>query len=185
MDFKCPHCGKVLSESPQELARNGFMVLCPRCLSTFEPAGIDREAIEALAKESDNAKSNATQAANEPQQTTTYCHNCGCKLPVGMKLNYCPACGCKLQLTPEAHPLTPATEEPRANQLATKAPTEPSATNGQEARHRLPLVRYLPLEQMPAYADAPLSPQFERNGRIAIALLAFVMVVLLIGIFCG
>ena len=50
MNFKCPQCGKTLSVTHAELARNGCRVVCPQCLTDFEPEGIDRQAIARMAK---------------------------------------------------------------------------------------------------------------------------------------
>lgn len=46
MNLSCPHCGKNVSISPEELAVTGGVVICPQCLAQFVAEGVDLPKIE-------------------------------------------------------------------------------------------------------------------------------------------
>lgn len=168
MNFKCPQCGKTLSVTHAELARNGCRVVCPQCLTDFEPEGIDRQAIARMAKP---AKPN--EAKPKPAPKPAYCHECGQPLPA-LGLRYCPYCGHSLAI---AKTIVEAARQP-------SAPLEPVGPAQQpeqpaEASPRRPL--YIPLRQLGEprhYTDGPASVAFRIVACVLIAVLAAIFVAL-------
>ncbi len=128
MELRCPHCGKILNLSIEELAASGKMVVCPQCLGEFVAHGVEVAARRAAPKKPDPSPKPAGAQA-------VFCHNCGRQLPV-RGLNYCPFCGSSLHFSqpkpseedaptpkkeeeqrPQARPASPAAEKPLATTL--------------------------------------------------------------------
>ncbi len=162
MNFKCPQCGKTLTVTHAELARNGCRVVCPQCLTDFEPEGIDRQAIARMAKPA------APKAPKPDTPKPAFCHECGRELPA-RDLRYCPYCGHSLAIA-EAAPQQPP-EPPVAPQPEQSVPPE--------AGPRRPL--YIPLrpagEPRP-YIDGPASVAFRIVASVLIVALAAAFVAL-------
>lgn len=162
MNFKCPHCGKTLTVTHAELARNGCRVVCPQCLTDFEPDGIDRQAIARMAKPA------APKAPKRAAPKPAFCHECGQPLPAS-GLRYCPYCGHSLLALDEAAQQPP--EPPVAPQPEQPVPPE--------AEPRRPL--YIPLRpagEPRRYIDGPASVAFRIVACVLIAVLAAAFVAL-------
>lgn len=164
MNFKCPQCGKTLSVTHAELARNGCRVVCPQCLTDFEPDGIDRQAIARMAKPA---------AHREEPPKPAFCHECGQRLP-GSGLRYCPYCGHSLALD-KPKPAPPEAAKPEPAMPPPVAPPVPEAATGP----RRPL--YIPLRlgsESQRYIDGPASAAFRIVACMLIAALAATFVAL-------
>ncbi len=171
MNFKCPQCGKSLTVTHAELARNGCRVVCPQCLTDFEPDGIDRQAIARMAKPAE-----PTEAEPKPAPKPVYCHECGQPLPA-LGLHYCPYCGHSLDI---AETLVNASRQP-TEPMEPESPAQPLEQPSQppEAGPRRPL--YIPLRPVGEprrYIDGPASVAFRMVACVLIAVLAAAFVAL-------
>ena len=88
MELRCPHCGKVLNVSIEEIAMNDRAVICPQCLGEFIAHDVD---ISGVVLPEKKKKAAAVPAAS------AFCHQCGRQLP-SEDLNFCPFCGASLKL---------------------------------------------------------------------------------------
>lgn len=173
MKLRCPHCGKVLEMSLEELAANHRVVVCPQCLGEFVATDVDVPAAP------------APQPAAQPQGGPTpvamnktdyaYCPNCGQPLPAH-RLNFCPFCGHTLNLNaqPQAQPQQPdAPAQPQAepqSQATHSAPPRPRNQLAHTRRYYHPELKSVRLEEQPA------SPAVRRVCYVIIALLALLFV---------
>lgn len=114
MEFRCPHCGKVLQLSVAELKASGGVVICPQCVSEFRLSDSDLKAAADAERE---------QVIAEPAQPTpaapidaAFCHHCGKQLPA-RGLNFCPFCGSPLAFKKKeekaSKPATPSAPAPQ------------------------------------------------------------------------
>lgn len=110
MQIRCPHCAKLITMTPEELASEGGRVVCPKCLTEFNP-GVDLTGVK---------PSHAQQARparqQQPQAVVQFCPSCGKRLPAA-GLNFCPFCGSTLTFgqapAPAESPAPAAYAQPR------------------------------------------------------------------------
>lgn len=82
MKIACPHCGKNMDISGEELATRDNMVVCPQCLLEFTVEGVKLPA---------NRKKQADDAR------VAVCPNCGRELHSLDEMRFCYFCGASLQ----------------------------------------------------------------------------------------
>ncbi len=91
MELRCPHCGKLLAMSLQELASSNGVVVCPQCLGEFKAQHVDLSGIKP-SRPRRQAPKPGRASTTQAVVAAVYCHHCGKRLPAA-QLNYCPYCG--------------------------------------------------------------------------------------------
>ena len=135
MNFKCPQCGKTLSVTHAELARNGCRVVCPQCLTTFKaPHFDDDDDDDELPPPIPVRKSKSQPAPRKPQPAprksdaeVRYCNRCGAPLPAGKTV--CPACA-KPKPAPKRPTAVPVKKTPARRVTPKKGSGQPTSKWG-------------------------------------------------------
>lgn len=98
MNLSCPHCGKNVSISPEELAVTGGVVICPQCLAQFVAEGVDLPKVER------HEPAPVASAEHDNRGTERFCYGCGKELPDHQGLRFCPFCGVPLLANEQSQP---------------------------------------------------------------------------------
>ncbi len=138
MNLTCPHCGKGLSISHDELVVCRGVVICPQCLTEFVADGVELPEPEAVAQVYPKPAVLEVQSHGGER----FCYGCGRELPHHEGLRYCPFCGIALlsnqQVTPAAETAPKATvSNPSATAplSATKSESKPKASSSNAYRY--------------------------------------------------
>lgn len=136
----CPHCGKEVNMSLEELASCGNQVVCPQCLHEFVPEGYELQ--EPRQKGQKPVEANVQSLPH-----VLFCHSCGEKLPAA-DLRFCPYCGTGLFSNRETQSTTTgptADYSPASNRQAaarSEATVVERDVEQQDYRlHKVPLIR--------------------------------------------
>lgn len=117
MNLSCPHCGKNVSISPEELAVTGGVVICPQCLAQFAAEGVDLPKVER------HEPAPVASAEHDNRGSERFCYGCGKELPDHQGLRFCPFCGVPLLANEQSQPA----REPVVATVATQPRTAVSA----------------------------------------------------------
>lgn len=98
MNLSCPHCGKNVSISPEELAVTGGVVICPQCLAQFVAEGVDLPKVER------HEPAPVASAEHDNRGSERFCYGCGKELPDHQGLRFCPFCGVPLLANEQSQP---------------------------------------------------------------------------------
>ena len=119
MNLTCPHCGKGLSISHDELVVCRGVVICPQCLTEFVADGVELPEPEAVAQVDPKPAVLEVQSHGGER----FCYGCGRELPHHEGLRYCPFCGVPLLANEQSQPA----REPVVATVATQPRTAVSA----------------------------------------------------------
>ena len=111
MNLSCPHCGKNVSISPEELAVSNGVVICPQCLAQFAAEGVDLPQVQ----RHEPATATVTEPVRDEGTAERFCYGCGKELPNHQGLRFCPFCGVPLLSNEQPQPAKEATAVPAAS----------------------------------------------------------------------
>lgn len=174
MNLSCPHCGKGLSISHDELMVCRGVVICPQCLTEFVAEGVELPEPE---PESPVAPGPALPEV-QTHGGERYCYGCGKELPHHEGLRFCPFCGVALLSNQQAAASTSPVQvaavqrqsvsEPQAAKSETKSKSSSSSQSPNA-------YRYVPKVFSKELRPEPPSLRFK--------IIAYFIVVVLVAIF--
>ena len=174
MNLSCPHCGKNVSISPEELAVTGGVVICPQCLAQFVAEGVDLPKVER------HEPAPVASAEHDNRGSERFCYGCGKELPDHQGLRFCPFCGVPLLANEQSQPA----REPVVATVATQPRTAVSAkASGSKSSSKLSsssssntnAYRYVPNVYSKELPPEPPSLRFK--------ILAYSIIMVLLAIF--
>ncbi|MGN0214130.1 MAG: hypothetical protein ACI4AH_04895 [Muribaculaceae bacterium] len=162
MKYKCPHCGKEVELSDDELNSQGNVIVCPCCLSEYVG---DPSKPHTNHQTTQQYSYGNTLPGVAMQTTVTHCQYCGAQL--SGTCNFCPICGYRLK-----------TGNTNATQQHSQA--RPAHTTTQQPQQiRQPIPRQVPY--MPSYRHADFGQMRKPVGRSKKApFLAYLIIVALV-----
>lgn len=174
MNLTCPHCGKGLNISHDELVVCRGVVICPQCLTEFVAEGVELPEPEPESP----VESGPVVLEVQSHGGERYCYGCGKELPHHEGLRFCPFCGVALLSNQQAAASSAASvqmasaPEPRATVKAgskSRATSSPSSSSSSNA------YRYVPKVFSKELRPEPPSLRFK--------VIAYTIVVVLVAIF--
>lgn len=171
MNLTCPHCGKSLSISHDELVVCHGVVICPQCLTEFVAEGVELPDPEPVT---------ATVAGPvvpevQSQGGERFCYGCGKELPRHEGLRYCPFCGIALLSNQQAAVASPVAASTPVSQPSVgesrstvKSDSKPKAASSNAYRY------------VPKVFSKELRPE---PPNLRFKIIAYSIVVVLVAIF--
>lgn len=172
MDLSCPHCGKNVSISPEELAVTSGVVICPQCLAQFAAEGVELPQVQ----HHEPTTAVVTEPVRGEGAAERFCYGCGKELPNHQGLRFCPFCGVPLLSNEQPKPAKEATAAPAASpsRPATSAKVSALASSSKSSSSTN-AYRYVPNVYSKELPPEPPSLRFR--------ILAYSIIVVLLAIF--
>ncbi len=164
MELKCPHCGKIVNMSPEELVSGNEVVICPQCLGDFFPTGVNLSGIAGREQE---------QKSGEDKKL--FCHHCGKSLPV-FELNFCPFCGKSLQFDVDKH----AKASPTALGNRSNVTHEASEKKVEQEERVIDELNIERLKYMPKFISGDFASE---PASLTVRIICYIVIALLIALF--
>ena len=176
MNLSCPHCGKNVSISPEELAVTSGVVICPQCLAQFAAEGVDLPQVE----RHEPASAPVASAVRDGGDTERFCYACGKELPDHQGLRFCPFCGVPLLANEQSQSAkepvaAPIARQPRSATAAKASDSKSSAKSSSSATSSANAYRYVPNVFSKELPPEPPSLRFK--------ILAYSIIMVLLAIF--
>ncbi len=178
MNLSCPHCGKNVSISPDELAVTGGVVICPQCLAQFVAEGVDLPKIE------QNDPVPVASAEHDNRGSERFCYGCGKELPDHQGLRFCPFCGVPLLANEQSQParepvVATVARQPRTTASAKASGSKSSSKLSSSSSSNTNAYRYVPNVYSKELPPEPPSLRFKILAysiiMVLLAILGFII----------
>ena len=178
MNLSCPHCGKNVSISPEELAVSSGVVICPQCLAQFAAEGVELPQVQ----QHEPAPAAVAEEVRQEGTAERFCYGCGKELPNHQGLRFCPFCGVPLLSNEQSQPVKEPSAAPVARQHRPSTSSRSSATRTSSSSSKsstssksTDAYRYVPKVYSKELPPEPPSLRFR--------ILAYSIIVVLLAIF--
>jgi len=188
MKITCPHCGKELDISAEELTIHGGTAVCPKCLHVWQAAAVDTN----LKVHRSAPRSASSKGVSDDWGTFAFCYRCGKPLPENVQ--FCPYCGADLTQpfrgrSPHAATRdendTATTTPPRRDHAKPPTPRRAAAATtttekkvSDQAPSNASTLRYPPYR----FDTRPLMPRVKK-ASLGFRIFAFIIIAALIALF--